>query len=334
MSDIIRFAIIDDVDDIMKFIHNHWKKNHILSQNKNLFSYEHQDNNRINFVIHRDSKNKLDGILGFIKSSSNNSDIWTVVWKALSNKEHPMLGIELFDFLRKSKDYNVLLSPGINVKSIGIYKYLGIYTGYLRQFVLINDKIKKFKIAKILDKKYLQQVQFIENNEYNLKQLSEKEVLFDFKKYKETIPYKDESYFIKRYFDHPIYKYDVYGVFKNAEIHSLLVTRSVSVNGSKALRIVDFIGDQKGLQFITQNLYKKITGEKYEYIDFMCFGFDNELLLKSGFHQVHLDSSDLIIPNYFSPFVSENIRINFFADTSQIEKVRMCKADGDQDRPV
>ncbi len=333
MSDIIRFAIIDDVDDIMKFIHNHWKKNHILSQNKNLFSYEHQDNNRINFVIHRDSKNKLDGILGFIKSSSNNSDIWTVVWKALSNKEHPMLGIELFDFLRKSKDYNVLLSPGINVKSIGIYKYLGIYTGYLRQFVLINDKIKKFKIAKILDKKYLQQVQFIENNKYNLKQLSEREVLFDFEKYKETIPYKDKRYFIKRYFNHPIYKYDVYGIFKNSEIHSLLVTRVVSKNGSNVLRIVDFIGDQEVLKFVTQNLYEKITDEKYEYMDFMCFGFDNELLLKAGFHQINSDSSDLIIPNHFSPFVSENIKINFFADTSQIEKVRMCKADGDQDRP-
>jgi hypothetical protein len=334
MSDIIRFATIDDVDDIMEFIHNHWKKNHILSQNKNFFLYEHQDNNRINFVVYRDSKNKLGGILGFIKSSSNNSDIWTVLWKALSNKEHPMLGIELFDFLRKSQDYNILLSPGINGKTIGIYKYLGIYTGYLRQFVLINDKIKKFKIAKILDKKYLQQVQFIENNEYNLKQLSEREVLFDFEKYKETIPYKDKRYFIKRYFNHPIYKYDVYGIFKNSEIHSLLVTRVVSKNGSNVLRIVDFIGDQEVLKFVTQNLYEKITDEKYEYMDFMCFGFDNELLLKAGFHQINSDSSDLIIPNHFSPFVSENIKINFFADTSQIEKVRMCKADGDQDRPV
>ena len=332
MSDIIRFATIDDVDDIMEFIHNHWKKNHILSQNKNFFLYEHQDNNRINFVVYRDSKNKLGGILGFIKSSSKNSDIWTVLWKALSNKEHPMLGIELFDFLRKSQDYNILLSPGINGKTIGIYKYLGIYTGYLRQFVLINDKIKKFKIAKILDKKYLQQVQFIENNEYNLKQLSEREVLFDFEKYKETIPYKDKRYFIKRYFNHPIYKYDVYGIFKNNETHSLLVTRTVSANDSKALRIVDFIGQEEDLQFITQDLYEKMTDENFEYIDFMCFGLDHALLLKAGFRQIDLDSSDLVIANYFSPFVQENIAINFMADTKETDKLRICKADGDQDR--
>lgn len=329
----IYFALMSDVDDIMKFIHDHWKKNHILSRDKEFFLYEHQDGDRINFVCHRGDNNELDGILGFIKSSSKNSDIWTVLWKALSNKEHPMLGIELFDFLRKSQDYNILLSPGINGKTIGIYKYLGIYTGYLRQFVLINDKIKKFKIAKILDKKYLQQVQFIENNEYNLKQLSEREVLFDFEKYKETIPYKDKRYFIKRYFNHPIYKYDVYGIFKNNETHSLLVTRTVSANDSKALRIVDFIGQEEDLQFITQDLYEKMTDENFEYIDFMCFGLDHALLLKAGFHQIDLDSSDLVIPNYFSPFVQENIAINFMADTKETDKLRICKADGDQDRP-
>ena len=134
----ISFASIDDVDEIMQFIHNHWKKDHILSRNKEFFLYEHRDGDRINFVCHRDNSDKLDGILGFIKSSSKDSDIWTVIWKALSSKEHPMLGLELFDFLRKSKDYNLLSSPGISNKIIQIFKYLGIYTNYLRQFVLIN----------------------------------------------------------------------------------------------------------------------------------------------------------------------------------------------------
>ena len=35
----IHFASIDDVDDIMDFIHRHWKKNHILSRNKDFFLY-------------------------------------------------------------------------------------------------------------------------------------------------------------------------------------------------------------------------------------------------------------------------------------------------------
>jgi hypothetical protein len=235
--------------------------------------------------------------------------------------------------LRSSKEYGVLSSPGINQKIINIYKFLGIYTDHFRQFVLINDKITEFKIAKVSNEKYIKPVRFLTNNKYSLKKLSEKEVLFDFKDYKETIPYKDKKYFIKRYFNHPVYSYDIFGIFKNSKIHSLLVTRSVLANGSKALRIVDFIGDQKGLQFITKNLYEKIIADNYEYADFMCFGFDYEKLLSAGFQQVNLDSSDLIIPNYFSPYVAENIKINFYIDTDKVEKVRMCKADGDQDRP-
>jgi hypothetical protein len=333
MGSSIKFATIDDVDEIMKFIHRHWKKNHILSQNKDFFLYEHQDGKRINFVLYKNKNNVLDGILGFIKSSDTNSDIYTVIWKVVSNKERPMLGIELLEFLRNSSKYKVLSGPGVNAKTIGIYKYLNIYTGYLEQFVLLNDKIKNFKIAKILDKKNLQSVQFLTSNKYNLLKISEENLMFNFEKYKDVIPYKDEKYFVKRYFNHPIYKYDIYGIVKGNKTCGLLVMRSVSANNSKALRIVDFIGDPECLKFVTISLHKKIINENYEYVDFMCFGFNHKSLLSAGFKLVDLDSSELIIPNYFSPFVSKNIRINFFVDTDKVERVKMCKADGDQDRP-
>ena len=66
----IKFSEVSDVDEIMQFINDHWKENHILSQNKDLFLYEYADNQRINFVISRDSNNKINAILGFIKSSN------------------------------------------------------------------------------------------------------------------------------------------------------------------------------------------------------------------------------------------------------------------------
>ena len=329
----IYFATIEDVDDIMQFINNHWKNDHILSRNKNFFLYEHQDGERVNFVCHRDCNNELDGILGFIKSSSTNSDIWTVIWQALSSKEHPMLGIELFDFLRKSEDYNVLSSPGANEKAINIFKYFGIYTNHLNNFVLINNKISNYNIATIRDKRYLKTIRFKENKKYNLKLLKEKEILFDFEAFKEFIPYKDKKYFLKRYFNHPIYNYDVYGIFNNSEIDSLLVTRVIKANTSKVLSIVDFIGNQYGFQFVSKYLYDKIIIDGYEYINFMCFGFDERILMEAGFHKVSSDLSDIIIPIHFSPFVDKNIQINFFIDTDKLEKVRMFQADGDQDRP-
>jgi hypothetical protein len=328
----IRFATIADVGEIMEFINNNWKVNHILSANKELFLYEYRDGSRINFVISNDDSGKINGILGFIKASSINSDIWAAMWKVGENSKKPMLGIELMEYLRNSEDYNTLLCSKINEKTIGIYKYLGMYTDKLKQFVLINNKMKKFRIAKILDNKYFDSVQFLINHEYSLKQLSKEKIAFNFEDFKENIPYKDEKYFIKRYFNHPIYIYDVYGIFKNNKIRSLLVTRNVFANGSKALRIVDYIGEELGFKFIIQDLYKVIINENLEYIDFMCFGFD-DMLLNAGFRPVNLDSSDLIIPNHFSPFVSKNIKMNFFVDTEQLDKVKICKADGDQDRP-
>ena len=65
----------------------------------------------------------------------------------------------------------------------------------------------------------------------------------------------------------------------------------------------------------------------------MCFGFDEKILMEAGFHKVSSELSDIIIPIHFSPFVGKNIQINFFIDTDKLEKVRMFKADGDQDRP-
>jgi hypothetical protein len=329
----IKFANINDTDDIIKFISNYWKKNHILGKNKELFLYYYQDKNRVNFVISRDELGKINGILGFIKSASVNSDIWAAMWKTIENNSTPMLGVELLEYLRSSNEYNILLSSGITDKTIGIYKYLGIYTDYLRQFVLINDRMKNYKIAKISDKKYLNKIQFTKSNGYVLKVLTRDEIVFNFEKHKGQIPYKDKGYFIKRYFKHPVYKYKIYGIIKNNKTLSLVVVRLISENGSKILRVIDFFGHEKYLQFITHDLYKILVKSKLEYIDFMCFGFDYELLLKAGFYKVDLNNPNLIIPNYFFPFAMKNTKINFYVDSCSIDSVRICKGDGDQDRP-
>ena len=63
------------------------------------------------------------------------------------------------------------------------------------------------------------------------------------------------------------------------------------------------------------------------------YGFKEASLVNAGFNQLDLDSNQLIIPNYFSPFVRENKKIYFFIDSENRDKVKICKADGDQDRP-
>jgi len=328
----IRFAKTTDTQNIRKFINSHWMENHILSRDKDFFLYEFQDNEDINFVIATDNQSNIYAVLGFIKSSTNNSDIWTAIWKAINHKAHPMLGVELLDYLRNTNKYNRLISNGINSKTIAIYDYFGFYTNYLNQYVIINNNIQNFNILKISGIAHLKKVNLIENSQYSLIKLKESELDFDFDS-QEFIPHKDENYFIKRYFNHPIYIYDIYGIYKEKTLTSIIVMREVALENSKILRIMDYLGDEKDIAYITSKIYQIIVNKGYEYVDFVCFGFDNANLKKAGFLKINLESAEVIVPNYFSPFVQENIKLNFMVDTKEINKLRMCKADGDQDRP-
>jgi hypothetical protein len=197
---------------------------------------------------------------------------------------------------------------------------------------MINRNNKSFNILKLEENIVLKDIEFTNNDRYKLVKLEKNQVDFDFEK-KEFIPHKDKNYFIKRYFDHPIYSYDIYGVYLDNEMSSLIVTREVEVNDSKILRIMDFLGDQNSLEYVSNILYKIVVENNYEYVDFMCFGFNKDNLNRAGFDKIDIESNTIIAPNYFAPFVQENIKINFMADTKEIEKLRICKADGDQDRP-
>jgi len=329
----IRFATFDDIEDIMNFIHNHWKKNHILSKNKKLFIYEYQDKDRINFVISRNKSQEINGILGFIRSSSRSSDVWGAMWKTIKNSENPMLGIELFQKLRTSTEYGIFTASGISSKTIGIYNYLGIYTNHLSQYLIVNSDIENYNILKIKDKNNLIPINFLVNSEYTLMRVNEDKLDFNFSDYSYFIPHKDKEYFVKRYFNHPVYTYKIYGICKNSILNSLIVTREVVVGNSKILRIMDYLGDENDIVYISKFLHQIILDNDYEYIDFMCYGFSEKTLEKACFTKVDLISKELIVPNYFAPFVQENIKINFMADTKEIDKLRICKADGDQDRP-
>ena len=270
--------------------------------------------------------------MGFIKSSNSNSDIWAAMWKAIKHDAHPMLGIELLEYLRNANNYNRLTCVGINTNTVAIYHYLGIYTNHLNQYVIINKNIQKFNILKVEDIEFIKQINFIENTQYSLIKLEECELDFNFDS-QDYIPHKDKDYFIKRYFNHPIYNYIVYGIYKEELLTSLIITREVAIDNSKILRVMDYLGDENDIVHVSKYIYQIVTNNSYEYIDFMCYGFDEKNLKKAGFKKVDLDSSNIIVPNYFSPFVQENIKIKFFADIKDISKIRICKADGDQDRP-
>lgn len=331
----IRFADLNDIDKIMHFIDQHWKKDHILSKDRELFLYEYQDGKRINFVIAEDDVGKLIGLLGFIRTSyeEEKKDIWAALWKVIDN-DNPMLGVELLEYLRNSTDYNLLSSVGLNLKTLPIYSFLGIQTSFLNQYILVNSSLPDYKILTSTQKMTSDIVTHKDNCEYTITELNQDQLSFDFEILQKYVPVKDETYFIKRYFNHPHYKYRVYGIYKREIQVSLMVTREVVANEGKILRIMDYCGDEEHLQKVKASIADLLHRECYEYIDFMCYGFDEGALTAAGFTKIDPESNDLIAPNYFSPFVNENIKVYFYVDTQDGSHIRVCKADGDQDRPV
>lgn len=332
----ISIASHSDIDDIMSFINSEWKEGHILARDKDFFVYEHLIDNQVNFVVSRDNDKKINGVLGFIPSALDEvSDINTVIWKVSKNTDNPVLGIQLLQFLQKEKGIRTVLSVGINKKTKGIYNYLGMFTDTLEHYVMINKNITEFKIAKVSRIQDFDMMPSAPDENYEIKLLKDDNELsdFDFEKCRENITFKNRKYFNKRYFLHPIYKYEVYAAYLKDEIVGLAVTRIQSYNESKIIRIVDFIGDEKCFGSLGVFFSELIKKEGYEYADLYCFGLDRDILYKAGFFRIDHSGEDLIIPNYFAPFVQQNVPIYFFADTQKIEKLRLFKADGDQDRP-
>ena len=329
---LIRFALLEDVDAIMSFINENWKKDHILATNKSFFLYEYQCEERINFALAIDvTNNKIVGICGFIKNTKAyvNSSIWGSVWKVVKTDDS-MLGIKILEFVNTKSGCKVFSSCGIAPTTIPIYKFLRFQIGELNHYYRLNDK-ETYKVAKIVSKDI---PKIIVNNEISFKEFdffSDLQAYFDIASFSDSLPYKDSWYIEKRYFNHPIYQYKVVGIVNSLrQINSILITREIECNGVKILRIVDFIGDYNQLSEIDNAIQDLMNKNNYEYVDIYVGGFKLDSIEKSGFKLKTQDDLNCI-PNYFEPFIQENIKIHYFTTSEQ--DFLIFKGDGDQDRP-
>lgn len=325
----IRFANIDDIPSIMKFIDEQWKKNHILARDKDIFEWQYISNNKLNMVVGEDSDGCLQGILGYVPyAEGEDKDFALALWKA--NNGTSFLGVQLLMFLLKEEPHRHMFCNGINVTtSEKIYHRLGIKTGKLKQWYRLCD-CSEYTIAKI-EKKAIpnvnvtSKIRLIKTETYEELKKNTSEKFFD----KSKIPYKSETYISKRYFEHPVYEYDVYGLEnESGKFDSAIVFRIQECNGSRALRIIDFIGDYNLIYSITKQIEEIAKECGAEYIDIYEKGLDDSCLLKAGWQLVGADEN--IIPNYFAPYTQCNVDINICTST---EDICIFKGDGDQDRP-
>jgi hypothetical protein len=206
---------------------------------------------------------------------------------------------------------------------------MGFKTGRLKQYYRLCE-VAEYKIAKINEKiipiiKECPYVSIKQSNTFLELKIDSTEKLFT----PYNVPFKSKEYIAKRYFNHPAYEYMVYTVHEGAKkADAAIVLRIQECNFSKALRVIDVLGDYTELGKVTQCIENLAMQIGAEYIDMYEFGLDESMLLEAGWLEVGKDEN--IIPNYFAPYMQCNVDINI---STTDENIVLFKGDGDQDRP-
>lgn len=328
----IRFANDNDIPDIMRFIDEHWAKGHILSVNKELFLFQHKYGEEISFVVSTDERNQINGLLGYIPYGTDSTrDVMLALWKAL-HSDVPMLGVQILQFLMRNGGCRCISAVGINPHTtIALYQFLGYKTGKMQHWYRLKRDVV-YKIAHVVDNTLPYPV--VPQGKYHLvryETFCDVDREFDFDSYtRETAsPYKESSFIKRRYFEHPVYTYEVYGVTKHGEkTKLLLVFRKQPCNDSIALRLVDCIGNYGLLSYVTSDIDNLLSLYGAEYVDIYEAGLTKNILLDGGWLQVA--NTPNVIPDHFAPYECKNVDLYY---CSQDKDVVLFKGDGDQDRP-
>lgn len=329
-----RLAHIEDVDKIMSFIKSNWREGHILANNKEFFLYEHGNESNINFIICEEkSTGTMVGMHGFIPysdSCNENYHVCGVLTMVSGENLMPMLGVELIKRFIEITNYKTYCGIGTNSKTMVpiAERLFRRVTGIMQHYYMIND-LSEYKVAVIENKKYFLPISQNMVVLQKIEDINQCNSTFNFEKKYYRLPYKSKAYIDKRYFHHPIYRYHKWKVLCNDEMKGLLIAKVITINERKIMRIIDFIGDISAFKHIGESLKSMLIEEKYEYIDCFSNGLDQRDMEEAGFALIEKGDKN-IIPNYFEPFVHENIEIWF--ESSEKDMV-LFKGDADADRP-
>ena len=328
----IRFCRMEEKKELQDFIKKHWKDNHVFTYDTSLLDNQHLDKEkgRYNFIIAENKQtHEIDAILGFIPTShydsnSNVENIWLAIWKVKDRYKSTGIGLELYLKLQRVYANASVGVVGISEDASKIYKAFRYKTGYLDHFYIKNNAITDKGIMIFDDAIY-------ECKEKNVSITLKKISFSDLEKGNlncTVSPFKTKEYFLNKYLTNGSYNYLLYGFFRRNQLISVFVARIIRLNESKCMRIVDWMGSFP--KKCHDQYHDLIVSENCEYVDMLCHVPNKDDILDMGFY---LKNPELTtIPNYFEPFVSENIDIRY-AFKSHSKEYFIFKGDSDQDRP-
>lgn len=343
---IIKFAKKNELKKIQSFLKLNYKKNHTLSQNTKIFKWYYLKR-KINCTLAL-IKKKVVGIYLFIPLSQfdeklyNYKQVFGSLWSIKGfnrhnnknkNKDGGAIALRFFDKTYEILNPKLIIAVGIDSRLLNFHKIKKYNVFKLNHHFLISPYVKKYRVLKNVNNQKLKKnnnnnliinIKKIDNIN-NLKKLNIKNL------FKEQLPLKSKTYLINRYLKDPSYKYHIYSISKKKEI-CLCIFRVINFKKTNIIRIVDYIGKNNSFKNLNIFFLDILKTYKAEYLDFYNYGIPSKLLKQSGLID-KFDYKNIIIPNYFEPFVDKNIDIMCaFKKLGAVGNIRVFKADGDQDR--
>lgn len=349
----IRFATLADEPALLRFLEEHWRKNHIFIKHPELMRWQHaitrDPAGRLTFLLaERKSESaspELLGILGFIPfhhfhGNREWSDLSLAIWKVRDDAGTPGLGIQMLKALQSAYKPAMIAAIGISGMVKPMYQAMGYRLGHLAQAALFPEDDPACKTTD-LNVPMIARQSLTPDPEVRLEPValgheSEGDVSAEIDALAAAqVPRKSWAYLVARYHDHPSYRYTLRAVTIRGQLEAVLVWRSVAAPFGTILRIVDLVGAPESLARCGTLLRDELRVADACYIDLMAWGVDMAVLSRGGFVSLD-DYPDLVLPNYFSPYEARNIRIDLAVKTIRsIEDLplRLYRADSDQDRP-
>jgi hypothetical protein len=332
----IRRCRKEDIDLIMDFIDSHWQSGHSLAVSRVLMDWQHGEvDSHYNYLI-AVRKQSVLGILGYITSRrfdpalAQSNVIWLALWKVLDDVDVAGLGLRMLNTLTSIEPHSMIAVNGINTAHPPMYRALRYINGELKQFYVVNEHSERC----LLNSPKEQNLPLPHKGLSRFVEMQEKDLIeFDLGLFaKNCANPKSPMYFINRFLSHPFYRYRVFQIVGSTHGPALLATRLAEHDGARALRIVDFAGDPKAISELGSAINDLMNEENAEYTDFWQLGLPDHYFEDSGFSLLDPDG-DIVLPNYFEPFLQRNGRILCALKTQSSLPAVICRADGDQDRP-
>lgn len=329
------------IDAVVQFIDQYWKKDHIFVRSREMLDWQfyNPQTDQYNIVIacHKGT-GEIHAMVAFVSTDHFDPQIqtpvrWGNIWKSAPQAQQ---GLGMMVEWKKNLVSRAMAEVGVGISqtAVRLAKKTGASVGVMDHFFLVNPCCHQFKIA-----------QNKADTDWNSLAVANPRIRFqdcgleDFHQLEGMVlrsipPYKSKQYYENRFFHHPIYQYFATKIVgPEQQIQGVFFWRICSANGSHCLRIVDYFGQDNALAGCRSAFEKLLRQHDAEYIDILSVGMPHDELLNAGFLN-RRSCEDWIIPNFFEPFVPENVDIAY-SSMPYVEEYdcRIFKGDSDQDRP-